>query len=58
MQTILQILIAAGGWYPGLSLKIENTPYMALVIESMDESGPMGLPARRVCVLLATIPPL
>ncbi len=45
MQTILQILKAAGGWYPGLSLKIENRPYMALVIEGMDESGPMGLPA-------------
>jgi hypothetical protein len=45
MQTILQILKAAGGWYPGLSLKIENLPYMALVIEGLDESGPMGLPA-------------
>jgi hypothetical protein len=49
MPTILQILIAAGGWYPGLSLKIENTPFMALVIEGMDESGPMGLPAISVC---------
>ncbi len=45
MQTILRILIAAGGWYPGLSLKIENAPYMPLVIEGMDESGSMGLPA-------------
>jgi hypothetical protein len=45
MQTILQILIAAGGWYPGLSLKIDNLPYMPLCIEAMDESGPMGLPA-------------
>ncbi len=44
MQTILQILKMAGGWYPGLSLKIENLPYMALVIEAMDESGPMGFP--------------
>jgi hypothetical protein len=49
MQTILQILKAAGGWYPGLSLKIENLPYMALVIEGLDESGPMGLPAISVC---------
>jgi len=49
MQTILQILKMAGGWYPGLSLKIENLPYMALVIEAMDESGPMGLPAISVC---------
>lgn len=49
MQTVLQILTAAGGWYPGLSLKIENHPYMALVIEGMDDSGPMGLPAISVC---------
>jgi len=48
MQTILQILKRAGGWYPGLSLKIENLPYMALVIEALGESGPMGLPALSV----------
>jgi len=45
MQTILQILKMAGGWHPGLYLKIDNAPYMELVIEAMDESGPMGLPA-------------
>ncbi len=45
MQTVLDILKRAGGWHPGLSLKIENQPYMALVIEGMDESGPCGLPA-------------
>jgi hypothetical protein len=45
MQTILQILKKAGGWHPGLYLKIDNAPYMELVIEAMDESGPMGLPA-------------
>jgi hypothetical protein len=45
METILQILKAAGGWYPGLSLQIDNLPYMPLCIEAMDESGPMGLPA-------------
>ncbi len=45
MQTVLDILKRAGGWHPGLSLKIENQPYMALVIEAMDESGPCGLPA-------------
>jgi hypothetical protein len=45
MQTILQILKKAGGWHPGLYLKIDNKPYMELVIEAMDESGPMGLPA-------------
>jgi hypothetical protein len=48
MQTILQILKMAGGWHPGLYLKIDNVPYMELVIEAMDESGPMGLPALSV----------
>jgi hypothetical protein len=49
MQTILQIIQKAGGWHPGLYLKIDNPPYMELVIEAMDESGPMGLPAISVC---------
>ena len=49
MKTILQILKQAGGWHHGLSLKIENPPYMALVIEATDESGPCGLPAISVC---------
>jgi hypothetical protein len=45
MQTILQILKQAGGWHHGLYLKIENPPFMPLVIEATDESGPCGLPA-------------
>ena len=45
MKTILRILKQAGGWHHGLYLKIENPPYMALVIEATDESGPCGLPA-------------
>ena len=49
MQTILDILNKAGGWHHGLYLKIENQPYMSLVIEAMDESGPCGLPAISVC---------
>jgi hypothetical protein len=47
MQTVLRILKQAGGWHHGLYLKIENPPYMALVIEATDESGPCGLPALR-----------
>jgi hypothetical protein len=43
MQTILRILERAGGWNPGLFLKIENAPYMAVVIEAI-EAGPSGLP--------------
>ncbi len=49
MQTILQIIAKAGGWQPSLYLKIPNPPYMELVIEAMDESGPLGLPAISVC---------
>jgi len=45
MKTILDILRRAGGWHPGLYLKIANPPYLELVIEAVDESGPMGLPA-------------
>jgi hypothetical protein len=45
MNTILDILGKAGGWHPGLYLKIDNPPYMELVIEAMDESGPCGLPS-------------
>ena len=45
MQTVLELIKRAGGWHPGLYLKIDNPPYMELVIEAMDESGPMRLPA-------------
>ena len=43
MKTILDILMKAGGWPPGLYLKIEDSPYMEVVIEAMDESGLCGL---------------
>jgi hypothetical protein len=49
VETLVLILEKAGGWHPGLTLKIENSPFMALVIEATDESGPMGLPALSVC---------
>src|SRR5581483_5004234 len=45
MDTVLRILQTAGGWNPSLYLRIVNPPYMALVIEAVDESGPCGLPA-------------
>jgi hypothetical protein len=45
MKTVLELIRKAGGWHPGLYLKIPNEPYMALVIEATDESGPCGLPA-------------
>jgi hypothetical protein len=49
MTTVLNILKKAGGWRPSLYLKIENPPYMALVIEAVGTSGPLGLPALSVC---------
>ena len=45
MKTILRILERAGGYRPTLYLKIENPPFMALVIEATPEPGPCGLPA-------------
>lgn len=44
MQTILSIIEKAGGFRLSLFLKIENPPYMELVIEAVGESGPLGLP--------------
>src|SRR6202012_1013625 len=49
MKTLLSILERGGGWGHSLYLKIENPPYMELVIEAMDESGPLGLPSISVC---------
>ena len=43
MQTMLRILERAGGYRPSLYLRIENPPYMALVIEATPEPGPLGL---------------
>jgi len=48
MKTILRILERAGGYRPSLYLKIENPPYMALVIEATPGLGPLGTPALSV----------
>jgi hypothetical protein len=48
MHTILRILELAGGYRPTLYLKVENPPYMALVIEATLEPGPLNLPALSV----------
>ena len=45
MKTLLRILERAGGYRPALYLKIENSPYMALVIEATPEPGPLDLPS-------------
>jgi len=44
MKTLLSILNKAGGWRPDLYLRLINPPHITLVIESLDESGPLGLP--------------
>jgi hypothetical protein len=45
MQTLLRIFERAGSYRPTLYIKIDNPPYMALVIEGIPEPGPLGLPA-------------
>jgi Domain of unknown function (DUF6908) len=47
MKTLLRILERAEGYRPSLYLKIENPPYMALVIEAIGP-GPLGIPALSV----------
>jgi len=45
METLLTLIRKGGGWRPSLYLRIENPPFMELVIEAIDEPGPLGLPA-------------
>jgi hypothetical protein len=45
MQTLLHLVEKAGGFRPSLYLSIENPPFLALVVEALDEAGPLGLPA-------------
>ena len=45
MTTLLAILEKAGGYRTSLYLRIENPPYMALVIEAAPEPGPLGFTA-------------
>src|SRR5271155_5480379 len=51
MNTILQILERAGGLQPNLHLRIHNPPYLPLVIDSLETTGPMGRPSIRVAHL-------
>lgn len=44
MKTIASILEQAAPLEPGFHIKIENEPYMALVIEDIQELGPHGFP--------------
>lgn len=42
MRTILRIFERAGGYRPTLYLKIENPPYMALVIDAVMAPWPQN----------------
>jgi hypothetical protein len=44
MKTLLALIQKGGGWRHSLYLKVANPPYMELVIEATDDSGPCGLP--------------
>jgi hypothetical protein len=44
MKTIVQILELAAPLKPGFHIRVENDPWMALVIEDIQEPGPTGLP--------------
>ncbi|HET6842571.1 MAG TPA: hypothetical protein VFK06_12945 [Candidatus Angelobacter sp.] len=44
MKTILEILKLAAPLQPGFHLRIENAPWMMLVIEDIQERGPDGFP--------------
>lgn len=48
MKTVLRIVEQAGGYRRNLYLRVENPPYMALVIEAMPELGPCGQSALSV----------
>jgi hypothetical protein len=43
MRTVALILEAASPLEPGFHIKIDNPPYMALVIEDIQQPGPNGL---------------
>jgi hypothetical protein len=43
MKTVLRILDKAGGYRRDLNLRIENPPYMTLVIEATPGPGPLGV---------------
>ena len=45
MRIILELIEKAGGIHPGLCLKIDNPPFMELVIEAPGDTGPSGLPS-------------
>jgi hypothetical protein len=48
MKTVLQLLEKAGGYRREFYLRIENPPYLPLVIEATPEPGPLGSPGLSV----------
>jgi hypothetical protein len=49
VKIIAQILELAAPLEPGFHIKIENEPWMSLVIEDVQELGPNGFPVISVC---------
>src|SRR5579872_2215109 len=49
MKIIAQILELAAPLEPGFHIRIENEPWMALVIEDIQQPGPYGQPSISVC---------
>jgi len=49
VKTIAAILAYAAPLEPGFHIKIKNEPWMALVIEDIQELGPNGFPVISVC---------
>jgi hypothetical protein len=45
MKTILSLLKLAGGYRPLLYLRVENPPYLPLVLSATSVPGPLGLRA-------------
>jgi len=45
MRTVIDIIRQVGGSRPDLYLRLVTPPYVTLVIEALDESGPLGLAA-------------
>jgi len=43
MKTILRLLKLAGGYRPLLYLRVENPPYLPLVLAATSVPGPLGL---------------
>ena len=56
MKTVTMILELAAPLQVGFHIRIENEPWMTLVIEDTQERGPNGLPAISVQKIVVDVP--